>query len=177
MVDSQKQIAQEKSVHTLYHEDDSLKKRDSGHSELARLIPPRPSHLPLGGTRIIEFLGFRTGKNKWCRKTVSFDFIDINTSQIITRTVVADPAVSDQSYFTRFVLKLTGDPQKFQEAARGGGDALGTLINEQKGRKYSAEVEPSRTGMHTNIVDFQPIEATRKPTMKPYGSSPGVRAR
>jgi hypothetical protein len=161
MVDSQKQILQEKSCHTLYQDDVSLNRRDSGHSELARIIPPRPSHLPLGGPRIIEFLGFRVGKNKWCRKTVSFDFIDINTNQIITRTVVADTAISDQSYFTRFVLKLTNDPQKFQEATRGGGDALGALINEQKGKRFTADCEPSKTGMHTNIIDFRPLEAPK----------------
>ena len=174
MYDSDRPTPQEKSCHTLYQDDVSLKRRDSGHSELARIIPPRPSHLPLGGTRIIEFLGFRIGKNKWCRKTASFDFIDINTSQIITRTVVADTAISDQSYFTRFVLKLTGDPQKFQEATRGGGDALGTLINEQRGRKYTAEVEPSRTGMHTNIVDFRPLEVPRIDPTSRKGSTTSV---
>jgi hypothetical protein len=172
MYDSDRLNPQEKKAcDTLYHEDDSLKRRDSGHSELARIIPPRPSHLPLGGPRIIEFLGFRTGKNKWCRKTVSFDFIDTNTSQIITRTVVADTAVSDQSYFTRFVLKLTNDPQKFREATRGGGDALGTLINEQRGKKYTADCEPSKTGMHTNIIDLRPLEAPRFDTTSRKGST------
>jgi len=88
-----------------------------------------------------------------------------------------DPTLSDRSFFTKFTSQLIGDSKKFHTAATAGGDALGTLINEQKGRKYSADVEPSRTGMHTNIIDFQPIEDTRKPTMKPYGSSLGVKVR
>jgi hypothetical protein len=61
----------------------------------------------------------------------------------------------------KFTNQLVGDPHKFKEAAKGGGEALGTLINEQRGKKYTADCEPSKSGMHTNIIDLRPLEAPR----------------
>lgn len=177
MIDRQNTAPQSESFQNLYQDDVSIKQRDPGHSSLASILRPRPSHLPLGGTRTIEFLGFRTGKNRFGRNTISFDFIDSGTEQIITRTVNIDPTLSDRSYFTKLTSQLIGDSKEFQKAAQQGGDALGTLINEQRGRRYTAEVEPSKTGMHTNIIDFQPVEATDKPTMKKYSMGPSVRGR
>jgi hypothetical protein len=119
-------------------------------------------------------LGFRTGRNQFGRNTISFDFIDLNSQQTITRTVNIDQHLSDRSYFVKFTSQLVGDERKFKEAAKGGGEALGTLINEQRGNKYNANCEPSKTGMHTNIIDFSPLEAPRFEHKSRKGSTTSV---
>lgn len=170
MINQQKQVSPSENFANLQQKDSHFNSKDAGHSSLASLIPPRPSHLPLGGPRIIEFLGFRTGKNQFGRNTVSLDFVDTVSLQIISRTVNIDPTFSDRSYFVKFITQLVGDSQKFKEAAAGGGDALGALINEQKGKRFTADCEPSKTGMHTNIIDFRPLEAPKLATTGRAGS-------
>lgn len=173
MIELPRQPLQQKSNDTLTQHG-TVCKLSHGHSSLASIIPPRPSHLPLGGPRIIEFLGFRTGRNKFARNTISFDFMDLNSQQIISRTVNIDPNFSDRSYFVKFTSQLVGDERKFKEAAKGGGEALGTLINEQRGNKYTADCEPSRSGMHTNIIDLRPLETPRIDSTSRKGSTTSV---
>jgi hypothetical protein len=176
MIDRQNESRQhQNSCGTLPQQENHLNSRPKGHSSLASILPPpRPSHLPLGGPRIVEFLGFRTGRNQFGRNTISFDFIDLNSQQIISRTVNIDQHLSDRSYFVKFTSLLVGNPQKFKEAAKGGGETLGTLINEQRGNKYNAECEPSRSGMHTNIVELRPLEAPRIDSTSRKGSTTSV---
>jgi hypothetical protein len=100
--------------------------------------------------------------------------MDLNSQQIISRTVNIDPNFSDRSYFVKFTSQLVGDERKFKEAAKGGGETLGTLINEQRANKYTADCEPSRSGMHTNIVDLRPLEAPRIDPTSRKGSTTSV---